>query len=398
MTFGGHYTPYFDPSFDAHKEYRKEFILKKYRSTSNKLQSSSYSKLFDDRSLRGVSAWLKEQATETERKEFHALFKRLGDHYQHLETQNNPFKAESEVDRYFYVASSYGHGVLSEKAIKCVASYFKNHSQTCQADMNVFKNVMSALTSFRKHIQPMSHEQSVFLESTPHLLDQKKSKPVYEVAAEKWQNNKTSSQQGERPKSAPAIQNLSFQRRNVKNSTFNNNSPLTSRPSTSHLAKMHDRNFNTKKPYAYLPTQGTNLPTSKTYFARPNSKTLSQYVKTEPAWKATTCATASGGVVEPAFTSVLDENSFQPSSARSKCSSLEQEKKIKDSKQPITKQAQNKESKIAIGKTTYGSTYQPQVNIKSKPFHQTTHHSKPYGDYGTVDFLTEYCKRFASKR
>ncbi|KAF0973936.1 hypothetical protein FDP41_007021 [Naegleria fowleri] len=150
--------------------------------------------------------------------------------------------------------------------------------------------------------------------------------------------------------------------------------------------------ISTQKPYAYLPTQGTNLPTSKTYFARPSSKTLSHYVRTEPAWKATSCPTASGGVVEPAFTPVLDENDAEPkNSARSSTSA----RSGKDTKQPTTsKPTPTKERKISIGKTTYSTTFQPQANIKSQPFHQTTHHSKPFGDYGTVDFQTEYCRRF----
>ena len=393
----GHYKPYFDQKFDAYQEYRKEFVLKSYRKTSKKLQTSSYSKLFNDNSLRGVSAWLKEQASENDRKQFHTLFKKLGSTFENLSNVKNPYTADSEVDAYFHAASNFGHGVLTDKAIKSIATYFKDNKN--KEDMDSFKKMMSSITSYQKHIQPQSHDHYEFKETTPHVVDQKKSRPIQQVASEKYAMTHN------RPKTAPNVRPIIFPNEftttntlsivnhhpNTNSNTNNNTSCLTARPSTSHVQRMHDRVFNSKVPFAMAPSNIVTMPTSKTDFTRSNSK-VQEYTKAQPAWKATTCPTASGGVVQPSF-SVDSLVQKERREARRKLPAFSQTSK------PSSQQAkkQDKMPTVALGKTTYYSTFQPQANIPSKPYHQPQL-SKPFGDYGTVDFLTEYCKKYSSSK
>ena len=368
----GHYKPYFDPSLDAYQEYRKEFVLKTVRTTSNKLQSSSYHELIEPKAMRSVSAWLKEKATDSEKKQFHALFKKFGTLHAAMKNNDNPYTSSSEIEGPFYTASNFGHGVLTEKAIKTVALYFKQNPST--TDCTTFKRIMSALLSYKTQIQPVSHIQSTFVESTPHVVDLKKFKPVADLAAERF------FELHKRPKTAPVLGSHPppFPAQRTTNTNLNSTTMIQpqfpARPNSAIVTEMHNRTFNPKKPYALLPVQKTELPSSKIDFGVRKTENM---VKETPAWKATTCPTASGGIVVPS----VAERTFQFDRTRKSA--------VRERIATITKKNQN----AAMGKTTYCTTFIPQASIPSKQYHYSNG-SKPFGDYGTVDFATEYFRRY----
>ncbi|KAL9656668.1 hypothetical protein ABK040_002939 [Willaertia magna] len=364
------YKPYFDPSFPAHQEYKKEFVLKNIRKTSGKLLTSSYRSLFNERALAGVSGWLKECASKEERLQFHALFKKLA------ETKSNPYIASSEIDKTFFSASNYGSGILEDKAMRKIASWMKQEASS--QELELFKKVMTGIKLYKNSNQPGPEYLTKYIETTPHMLDRNKYKPANEVAEEKLRLTFK-----RRPKSAivnktstTTIKKNTSATEKCEKSNITMKYPFK-RPTT---APIHgrERDFECKKPYAVAPTQTVTTTTSRIFYKSPKNSSFEG--SNSPSWTPTFTATASAGGIYP------------PVKTLDLLSEVE-EKSIKE-KSPTS----NKNWNYNLGTTTYKQNFvQPKTNVKTKPFHQVQY-KRPFGDFGdSVNMISEYCKQYQQK-